>query len=249
MATTALRPVLERCAKHAVTSDINLVGRRLLCSAVRLAVAGTVAMLATSCSDSSRDSETPALNGPLAPPAEAGGVSIAPPPGASSDWAGSFSGLPLCLTRPGEKATITAVNIVESKGTVTDPRTYIARGKDAGSGLLFGSSLGSAPDFAEPYATHEATYADQFVFSDDLESQPISEACAGPEVSSEEPNLVLTFSTDARGGAVLGLEVRYEVDGKAYTTGPIPWEMTLCGNDEALRELCQEPTPMSSGAS
>lgn len=184
----------------------------------------------------------PASDGPLASPADQGGVSVLRPKEADVPWSGSFSGLPLCLEAGSKAARITEFRPLEMEGEVRDVRTFIS-GRSPGAdrsqqGLIFMSAVGRAPDFAESYARQEAAYARQFSFEDDLPSEKVVEPCSPGVQDNATKNLVVTFSTDERGGAVRTWELRYEAGGVDHTTGPVEWSMVLCGSDPALADDC-----------
>lgn len=184
----------------------------------------------------------PASGGPLASPADQGGVSVLRPKGADVPWPGSFSGLPLCLEGEGTTVRVKEFRPLDLEGEVRDVRTFISDrspGADPGQqGLIFMSAIGRAPEFAEPYARQEAAYARQFSFEDDLSTDEIVEPCSPGVQDNGTKNLVVTFSTDERGGAVRRWELHYEAGGVDYTTGPVEWSMVLCGSDPALADDC-----------
>ncbi|WP_145724556.1 hypothetical protein [Nocardioides sp. J9] len=190
------------------------------------------AVLASGCG-----SDEPATDGPLGALSDGGGVSIYRPDKGPARWVGSFSGFRLCLDEEGPPARITEVRVLEKVGQVDSVKARIGVGRDPDGPLLFVSATGSAPDFAEAYAKDSAEFADWYEFEDDLSAVPIDRQCKD-ELRADDPVLVITFETGRAGGTLLAAEVLYEVDGEEFTTGPVPWEMTLCGRSEAVAYVC-----------
>lgn len=170
-------------------------------------------------------------------PAEPGGVGIFQPEGKPAHWSGSFSGLPLCADNDAVgDLQIVGVKVLETFGSVDDFEAFVAeRDQGARGDLLFVSAHGRAPSFKEDYATR----ADQnapYDYRDLSNPTTISGDCADPASSA---NLVLTFNTDEDGGLVKSWEVLYESDGQAYTSGPVHWEVWLCGSALDARYACE----------
>lgn len=173
--------------------------------------------------------------GPLEPPSAEGGIGIYRPRAAKQTWSGSFGGLPLCGDPADADLRISGVNVLVSEGVVENVEAYIAqRNADAQGDLLFLSAQGRAPTFTEPYAT---TGPDAQYTYKTLEDPVAVDGTCG-EVG-DAANLVLTFDTGTTGGAIEAWEVLYESDGQQYTTGPVPWEMWLCGDALAPRFACE----------
>lgn len=183
----------------------------------------------------------PEIGGPLEPLTAEGGVSVDVPNGAPNVWSGSFSGLSLCLEEGGDAATLEEVKVLDTAGTVDDVRTFVLTPSGDATewdGSSFISAVGSAPDFGEPYAGSDAEFGRLFDYQPDLSAAEIKAEC-GSAFDGAEHKLVFTFSTDSSGGAVRSWEVVYQADGKRYTTGPIAWEMMLCGDSRVVRAHCQ----------
>lgn len=170
----------------------------------------------------------------LEAPAVDGGVSVLPPDGHTS-WAGSFSALPLCLTAGDRAVRIKEFRALESSGTVDELHAMLVTPRQ--NSLPFVSALGAAPDFTEPYAADERRYAEQLQFDTNLEGIEITQACS-TTTPQQQFSLAVSFATDRDGGQVREWELIYESDGKTFTTGPVPWEMTLCGANRNLTEAC-----------
>lgn len=186
-------------------------------------------------------SPSPESGGPLDRPTEPGSVSILAPPG-TQHWSGSFSSLQLCLTADDEtEARIREVKVLDTIGTVEDLDVFVAHTpqRDASyrGGLIYASALGRAPEFAEPYADM-AGYARRYTYREDLSSSPVVETCGQNPKPWTYQDLAFTFTTDGEGGAVREWEIVYDVDDKTYTTGPVAWQMTLCGASPDLADHC-----------
>ncbi|WP_028656881.1 hypothetical protein [Nocardioides sp. J54] len=191
-----------------------------------------LAVLASSCG-----SDGPATDGPLGALSDGGGVSIYRPEEGPARWVGSFSGFRLCLDEEGPAARVTDVRVVESVGQVRSVTARIGAAKKPDGTLMFLSAEGAPPAFDQPYAKQNARYANWYEFEDDLSSVPIDRQCKD-ELRADDPVLVITFETGRAGGTLFAMEVLYEVDGEEFTTGPVPWEMTLCGRSEAVEYVC-----------
>lgn len=173
--------------------------------------------------------------GPLQMPAESGGVGIFAPAGAHSSWSGSFGGLPLCTDPAGTSVRIVGVEVLDTTGVVKNLEAFVAR-RDPGTGgdLLYLSAQGRAPAFAEPYASRGDRKA-PFSYESLDEPLTVDGACGD---GRDAANLVLTFDTNTDGGLVKSWELLYDSDGERYTTGPVPWQMWLCGDSLGRRQAC-----------
>ena len=197
-----------------------------------------VAVMGAGCDGDPASTAAPvSTDGPLEDPAQEGGVSIDRPRGVGDRWTGSFGSLPLCVDEDGAEIRVEEVRVLESRGTVQDLTALVATPEPGLRGdLLFLSARGSAPDFTEPYANKdEAEAASGYTF-EPAQGAVIDTVCGA---THKDPNLVLQFTTDADGGTIAEWEVRYVSDDKEYTTGPVPWEVTLCGRSST--HLCGPP--------
>lgn len=163
-----------------------------------------------------------------------GTIAMTPSPGMPDWWSGSFSGLPLCLEDTSSPASITGVNILDTTGNVSQVEVMAAvplPGREVGNS--YAVARGTTPEFAEKYAArNNATKGYAFPA---LEGLKITTGC---DDHRKVPLLVINFATGPSGGRIDGWEVLYEVAGRKYTTGPVPWEMVLCGNDPQLLRDC-----------
>lgn len=181
-------------------------------------------------------SGTVRTGGPLELPAEDGGVGIYPPRGDPAEWAGSFGGLGLCSDPADVDLRIIGVNVLKTEGVVENFEAFIAeRDSDAKGDLLFLSTEGRAPSFKEPYASGMDRKA-PYIYQSLKEPVAVDGRCETPEHST---NLVLTFDTNREGGLVTSWEVLYESDGQRYTTGPVPWQVWLCGDSLGREQACR----------
>lgn len=165
-----------------------------------------------------------------------GGVGIFPPHGEDAEWSGSFSGLPLCSDPGDADLKIVGVNVLKTEGVVENFEALIAeRDSDAEGDLLFLSAQGRAPSFQESYAAPADRNA-PYTYESLKDPVTVDGTCEKPQDSA---NLVLTLNTNREGGLVKSWEVLYESDGQQYTTGPVPWQVWLCGGSLGPRQACK----------
>lgn len=197
-------------------------------------------MLVAGCSSApSDDSEPHSVGGPLRAPVDGeAGVSVLAPDGVNARWAASFSGLPLCVDG-GSAGRLRVVEVADQVGDVHDLEVFVATPTSAGATVLT-SALGKAPQFAEVYADPDDAHWERSWEATPLEGAEIPSCDIRLE---KQPHLVLTFATEAGGGAIREWSIVYEASGRAYRTESIRYTMALCGSADVggprgIGDLC-----------